>query len=430
MLRIFILADDLSGAADSGVACVAAGLRISVALECDSESGNAEVLALDADTRCMEAEAAAGEVGCQIRLYAAKRDLLIFKKIDSTLRGNVAQEVAAALEAYRSVRGERALAIMAPAFPAIGRTTVDGIQLAHGQPLHELDIWRIQGMGGAASIPEILRSTGLKSAVLAAEAIRSKSKSLMEQMRSLAQDADVLVCDAQSDTDLRAIAEASMKLEPRPMWVGSAGLAYQLPVAAGLGTGAQPEQLTPPRCNGPLLFVIGSLSQNSIEQVRALASSDRAVGIRIQPDVLLTGEASSKWSEYALQLESALKMNRDVVISLEPEPQMDLACRPRLADALGRMTAAVTGQVGALIASGGETARAVFRSWGIARLRLLGELERGVPVSLTENWSRELPVITKAGDFGQPDTLLRCAQFLQGAQVCSNPEHDIRKVMG
>lgn len=430
MLRIFILADDLSGAADSGVACVAAGLRTSVALERDADSSDAEVLSLDADTRCMEESAAATEVGLQIRHYAANRDLLIFKKIDSTLRGNLARELVAALKAFRGERGERAIAIMAPAFPAIGRTTVNGIQFVYGQPLHELDIWRIQGMTGVASIPEMLRSADLKSALLPIEMIRSGRKALVEQMKTLAKGADVLVCDAETDADLRGIAEASMELDPQPIWVGSAGMAYQLPVAAGLAAGALSEPAIAPQCTGPLLFVIGSLSRNSIEQVSTLTASGQAVGIQMQPDVLLAGEGSARWSEFALQLESALKANRDVVISLAPEPQMDLAYRPRLADALGRMTKLVNGKVGALIASGGETARAVFQSWGITRLRLLGELERGVPVSVTENWRRELPVITKAGDFGQPDTLLKCAQFLRGAYIRSNPEHDIRKVIG
>jgi uncharacterized protein YgbK (DUF1537 family) len=44
-------------------------------------------------------------------------------------------------------------------------------------------------------------------------------------------------------------------------------------------------------------------------------------------------------------------------------------------------------------------------------LRLLGELEKGIPISIVENWNRQLPVITKAGDFGGADALLKCSQF-------------------
>jgi uncharacterized protein YgbK (DUF1537 family) len=46
-------------------------------------------------------------------------------------------------------------------------------------------------------------------------------------------------------------------------------------------------------------------------------------------------------------------------------------------------------------------------------LRLVKELEPGLPFSITENWTRRLPVITKAGDFGNPQTLVHCRQFLR-----------------
>ena len=139
---MLILADDLSGAADCGVACVCAGLSTVVALQETAGEVAADVLSLDADTRRMDPEAAAREVSRIVRKYASNKNLFLYKKIDSTLRGNVATELAAALDAHRSANPPmaRTMAVMAPAFPAIGRTTVNGIQLAHGQPIHDLDV--------------------------------------------------------------------------------------------------------------------------------------------------------------------------------------------------------------------------------------------------------------------------------------------------
>jgi 4-hydroxythreonine-4-phosphate dehydrogenase len=68
---------------------------------------------------------------------------------------------------------------------------------------------------------------------------------------------------------------------------------------------------------------------------------------------------------------------------------------------------------GALVATGGETARAILDAWGIRRLRLLGELEPGLPWAVTEGWRRDLIVLTKAGSFGTPGTLLHCRDFLR-----------------
>jgi 4-hydroxythreonine-4-phosphate dehydrogenase len=185
-----------------------------------------------------------------------------------------------------------------------------------------------------------------------------------------------------------------------------------LPRAAGLAknTNAAPISLRP--ISGPLLFVIGSLSRNSLEQVRLLSSLSGTIAICVPPEVLSAGEHHSDWPFYALELEHAIQMKQDVVLSPKTEPRIELNQRPLIATALARMAASVASRMGALVASGGETARAVFESLGITRLRLLGELEKGIPISITENWIRPLPVITKAGDFGGTEALLNCSQFL------------------
>ena len=301
---------------------------------------------------------------------------------------------------------------MAPAFPAFGRTTIDGTQFVHGQPLHDLDIWRAQGMNGQAHIPYMLRHAGLQCEVLGLDVIRSARGTLSLAMNAAAQIVDVLVCDAETDVDLLAIVTASMQLDCKPIWVGSSGLAYQLPHAAGLAKTTHAAPVSLPPISGPLLFVIGSLSRNSLEQVRILSSSSATIEICVPPEVLLAGGGHADWFVYAHELERAFRSNQDVVLSPKTEPRIDLAERPFIAAALACLATTVARNAGALIASGGETARAVFEALGITQLRLLGELEKGIPISLTENWSRPLPVITKAGDFGGASALLNCSRFL------------------
>ncbi len=419
MLRILIIADDLSGAADCGVACAGAGLETLVAFRQTDEEPAAEVLSLDSDTRRMGPDEAAREVDRLVRANCARPDLLQFKKIDSTLRGNIGPELAAALGALRSMRDEsvRTVAVMAPAFPAIGRTTKDGAQLAHGQPLHELDIWRVQGLTGRAHIPEMLRAYGLRCEVLGLDAVRAPLADLAEKMNAAAGESDVLVCDAETDGDLLAIAAASIQMTAKPLWVGSAGLAYQLPQAAGIAKRSAGDGFSLPPIDGPILFAIGSLSRNSLEQVRVLASLSGTVAIKVPPAVLLAGEQHAEWRTIAHELKRAIKDDCDVVLSPEAEPRIDLDKRALIAAGLARLASSVSEDVGALVASGGETARAVFESIGVARLRLLGELEKGIPISITENWKRPLPVITKAGDFGGSDALLKCSRFLHEAMM-------------
>ena len=195
------------------------------------------------------------------------------------------------------------------------------------------------------------------------------------------------------------------------MWVGSAGLAYQLPRAAEMVKAGMPRALSPAAIIEPALFVIGSLSRNSQEQVRRLAASTDTVAITIAPEILLAGAKNPEWCAYLSELKKAIRAGKDVVLTPGTETRIDLVERPRLAASLAQLAASVCDEIGALVASGGETARAVFDAFGIIRLRLSGELERGIPISIGENWSRPLRVITKAGDFGSADALIGCSQY-------------------
>ena len=96
---IVIVADDLTGAADCGIACTAAGLNTVVVLGENSRILDlaADAIAFDADTRCQSPEAAAAATELAVRRLCAGGGVrVLYKKIDSTLRGNFAVEIAAA----------------------------------------------------------------------------------------------------------------------------------------------------------------------------------------------------------------------------------------------------------------------------------------------------------------------------------------------
>ena len=235
-------------------------------------------------------------------------------------------------------------------------------------------------------------------------------------MKTLSADVDVLVCDAETDQDMSAIADASIALGRSTIWAGSAGLAYHLPRAAGLayGVGYPPvSSLDQALGSGPTLFVVGSLSSVSREQVEVLAASSDVFTINIPPDTLLAGETSPDWREHELALKQALDAGMDVAVSAGAEFR-DSTMGQLLSVALARMVEPYADMIGGFVATGGESARAVLEVWGIHRLRLVSELEAGLACSVTEGWSRLLPVLTKAGAFGTPQTLLNCREYLHG----------------
>ena len=67
-----------------------------------------------------------------------------------------------------------------------------------------------------------------------------------------------------------------------------------------------------------------------------------------------------------------------------------------------------------LVRTGGETALAVCRALVAMAVDILGEVETGIPWGrLAGGAAPNLQVITKAGGFGRPDSLLRAVDALQ-----------------
>ena len=424
--QMLIVADDLTGAADCGIACGAG--TVVLLNHSDGNLPDAAVVAVDANTRSMASEQAAQTTAglvTDLARFAGKRDhqpVLLFKKVDSTLRGNVGAELAAALKARRSqirpsqaAPDERVVALFAPASPAHGRVTVGGRQRVHGQLLEEADLWPGESARPRSAIAEILRDSGLSCATLELPTVRSGARSLENAMIRLAREADVLVCDAEIDTDLEAIANAAMVLHPKTVWSGSAGLARHIPRAAGFAPFADHalrSASAPVSFSGPTLFVVGSPADASLEQARALAAAPHTFAITIPQALGLSAQPPAAVQEYARLISASLQQGTDVLVQLDAEP-----CAAedtlRLTSSLARVIAPCTDRAGSLVVTGGETARTLLDAWGIHRLRLLGEVEPGLPWSVTEGWHRTLIVLTKAGSFGTPGTLLHCRDFLR-----------------
>jgi len=92
LAQILIVADDLSGAADCGIACAVQGLDTVVVLDEAASDADADVLAVDANTRAMMPDEAATKTARVVRAYTRGDRQILFKKFDSTLRGHIGVE--------------------------------------------------------------------------------------------------------------------------------------------------------------------------------------------------------------------------------------------------------------------------------------------------------------------------------------------------
>lgn len=446
MHELLIVADDLTGAADCGIPCLAAGLDTLVVLE-DGPIPSADVVSVDAATRRLSAAHATEQTARLTRRYASSETRILFKKLDSTLRGHVAPEIAAILSVSRELHGGQSIAIVAPAFPAMGRTTLAGRQFVRGVPVETTDIWHREAANAPAYLPGRLAEHGLRTTHIDLHTVRSE-KRLLEALAGAQRQHDAVVCDAETDEDLRAIVRAGMTLPTYMVWAGSAGLAAQLPRTLGIGRepwkSIQPSavdravfvnRLTLPASGAPqplrpLLFVIGSPSQVAREQIPRLVADRQIEPVAVPLSALRQGVHSRAWVEQMRRLDGAFSTGRDIILFPDAEAlsgldgQSDANGQSRangqsnapeaatLSSALAALVSPYATRCSGLVLSGGETARSVLEGLGVATLRLVAEVEPGIPLAVatvvTKAGSLCLPVVTKAGAFGSPHSLIGC----------------------
>jgi 4-hydroxythreonine-4-phosphate dehydrogenase len=255
----------------------------------------------------------------------------------------------------------------------------------------------------------MLESAGLTSARINLALIRGGSPQLAIKMAELARHHDVLVCDAETEADLQSIAAAIAALPQAGwngsmIWAGSSGLARHIPEAMGIAGASSPVE--EPRFRGPILVVVGSRAPLAHEQAREAERSSGMTSVVLASETLRGGSSSA--------LNNAIASGNDVLALIEARGET--VEDPHLCTALASTVLPHIEKVGALIATGGETARALLVASGITALRLLREVEPGVPLAVSAG-VRQIPVITKSGSFGNRVTLAHCVQALRGLKL-------------
>ncbi len=387
-LEFAIVADDLTGAADSCANLAKTGRRTAVFFEGEGGGDGFEAIAFDTDSRCAppdEARRRVLEAG-----EKARPATIVYKKIDSTLRGNLAVEIAAMMEATGRER-----AVVAPAFPHAGRATLGGTQLLHGTPVHETDFAARDPKTPVreSHLPTILFGLG-RVGSLALDDLADPAGAVR---RAVAGNLCV-VADATGDAHLRSLVRAVP--EPsRVLWVGSAGLASALPPIIHPGNGET--ALPPPRetYGGGVLVVVGSLSEVSRRQLRSL---DRSTGAFLASVEDASGLCDAK---------DFLRSGGCVALH-SPSGAGDFS-PVEVAGMLAEAAVGLEGCFESLVLTGGDTALAVARRLGAEGIEIFGEVEPGVPFGSFIG-RKPYPVVTKAGGFGHPATLCDAVEFLSG----------------
>ncbi|MDR0283602.1 MAG: hypothetical protein LBI33_01730, partial [Propionibacteriaceae bacterium] len=333
-----------------------------------------DIIAIDTDSR----EQSAAEAGHRVRL-ATRRAVAtgaeVVTKIDSLLRGQVAAEVAAGLAGLRS---DRPLAVVAPAFPAVGRTTQGGLVYVDGV-----------SQGAAGDIGATLERGGLATARLAVPTDPATLATSFAQARDRGLDA--VVVDAVTDDDLARVLWAC-RAAPFPVLpVGSGGLTRPY---ARLLPGGEPRPVHP-GLTGPVLTVVGSHTPAARRQLAAL----RAAGVTA---VTLRDDGHDRSGDVSRALTTGAAL-----VCFDPTVAVDERRSPVIARQVAAAVVPCLTQCGTLVATGGATARTILEVAGILEATVLGELEPGVMYGQAGSHAG-LRIVTKSGSFGDDRVLIRC----------------------
>ena len=411
-----IVADDLTGAMDSGVQLLGS---VPVVVEVGPEAAGAAAapagtaLVINTQSRGAGATAAAARVRAACARLQQEGRAAWFKKLDSTLRGNLGAELAA----MHAALGPCTI-LCTPALPAQGRTVVAGELRVHGQPVmstpYRDEIVPGAGPAGGSAVLDVVRRQwpACRAVRLAAPA---DERELAGALRS---GADLVAADAAGDAHLRQLVAAARRTPRcgrRLLWAGSAGLLRALATPAA---GASREL----SAAAPLLLVAGSRRTLAQAQLRAaLAAARRHLSLCLQAPAAhhreplwnIAGGGGSVVAERAAALARAaqtLAAGGDLFLWAAPPAAAarSEAVSVALADLAGDVLAASAVQPRSLMLVGGDTAYACLRRLGIGAVALAGEAEPYVP------WGRVVAgpwegtaVISKAGGFGDRATLER-----------------------
>ena len=396
MDKFLIIADDFTGANDTGVQLRKRGIKTNVVFESISIDNEIKSFVIDTESRGLSKEEAYKNVELKIKDAFKNNFNYVYKKVDSTLRGNIASEIKAVDKYYHAD-----FIIFAPAYPENKRTTIDGIQRLNGIPITETELSK------DPMKPVEIDNINLLLKEEFDEEVTHVYLSEMRQNRIDLAKGRIFTFDSETNEDLIMIVRKVINYDKKVLWVGSAGLADCILKVK-----------MPPK---PSIAVIGSVSETTRNQLHYAKSkgfniinvdigdilknkdiskivADALGKINQGQDIIITSTYERKDYEKAIETGKSLGYTREKVSVFTQ-------------NVLGEITNKIMSKskISGLFLTGGDTAIGVIKNLEIKGSSIIQELMTGIPLmKLYGGKNNDLKVITKAGAFGEKNAIEYC----------------------
>jgi len=416
MVSLLVIADDFTGALDTGVKFASGGARVRVVTDYeyafDQVSNQVQVLVMDAETRHLSSEGAYERVFHIVKQARTAGIPFIYKKTDSALRGNIGSELSAVLAAT-----EGQVLHFLPAFPKMGRTTVSGVHYIDGVPVHDSVFGKDPFEPVKCSdIQEVIaRQSDTRTCVISDGQVLKNPK-----------EPTIAVYDARTDEELQTIAAALKQSGGLEILAGCAGMAETLPQLLGL----EGAKLPIPEFEPGLLVACGSVNPITKGQLD-YAAQHGFERIRLTPEQKLEpGYFETEGGKVLVEaLVSRVRNTAFVILDTNDAPAGpdtlvyaeshgialdDL--RVRITAALGYLVKRLVeaGVRHTMLITGGDSLLGFMNQIQVYEIMPVCEMMPGTVLSRFEIGGRTYEILSKSGGFGGEDLMVKLKEQIMG----------------
>ncbi|MFK9091679.1 four-carbon acid sugar kinase family protein [Bacillus salipaludis] len=427
-MKLAVIADDLTGANDTGVQFAKQGLKTTV-LFSDTQLQpthlSEDVIVLNSDSRALPF-GRAYDVVFNLSSQLNKLNVSnVFKKVDSTMRGHIGAEIDAVMDVF-----QLKTSFVVPAFPKSNRMTMNGNHYVNGVLLGETEIAHDPVSPVKISyLPKLLEEQSKRKVeLISISDVRKGKRHLSEKMNALSSSTTpkIIIVDATTDEELQTIVEAANGLHENFLWVGSAGIASHL---FNTGYREEPLQKNQDGERLPVLVVAGSVKSITHRQIQELKEKHHVEEIVISPEEFFFEDRRNLEIERIVKAGQAILEKSDLVISTNPGQEAinkvkdlqhsgglsNFDIGNTIAEAMGEIAGQLIEckRISGAILTGGDIAGATCKVLKGEGIRVIGEVEAGIPYGkLFGGLFDGLPLVTKAGAFGTEEALAKALRTI------------------
>ncbi|MEG0855361.1 MAG: four-carbon acid sugar kinase family protein [Terrisporobacter sp.] len=426
-MKLYVIADDLTGANATSVLLAKEGFKCSTFIDSellnDDNMASCDVVAISTDSRGITKEDAYEKVSKEVGRVKHLNPMYT-KRIDSTLRGNIGGEIDAILDYEKD-----SVAIVVASYPDSGRISIGGFLLVNSVPLQNTLVARDPKCPVTNSnVKEIIQhQTKYKVADIQISDVLRGEEFLSRKINLLVDEGNkIIVIDAVTNNEIETIAKASAMTNLNIIPVDPGPFTRSL-MNAKYGD-SHVEQ------GKKVFFAIGSVSKTTIGQIEHLVATKTPALVKVNPLKLINDEEIDLEIERVLHIiEGKLKNNTSNIVGISTTTREDEvlnlgelskelkideeAISVKINKGLARITelalALSNYSIGALYTSGGDVTMEVMKRLGVEGIDIKDEI---IPLAVYGRFIGgkypKMPAVTKGGLIGDKKTLSLCIEYL------------------